>query len=1197
MVNIKTLLPDLKKLVQQLDEDLLVRAAANAEIDAGLREAFSQIVKGGRTAQAFEVWREDYLDQVGVAWVLACVFVRFMEDNHLIDDCWLAGEGDRRRLAEDTHELFFRKHPHDTDREYFHHAFHEVGKIPAARDLFAEGKTPLWAVSPSGDAAMKLLAFWREIDAEEGHLKRSFEVEGWDTRFLGDLYQELSEKAKKKYALLQTPVFVEEFILDRTLNPAIDEFGLIHEVDAERRPTARSFKMIDPTCGSGHFLLGGFARLFDLWMKRENNEIVAAQKALDGVWGVDINPFAVEIARFRLIVAAVVACGIKRLKDAPGWKTQLATGDSLLFGSRWNRSGEKVQEQKWFATDEGSWAPEIYACEDKDGLEEVLGQQYHAVVGNPPYITVKDASLNTAYRDRYPTCHRQYSLAVPFAERFFNLAVSIEVRRCGYVGMITGNSFMKREFGHKLVSEFFPQIDLTHVIDTSGVFIPGHATPTVILFGRNRAPEIGTVRAVLGIKAEPSEPADPSRGLVWHSILGHIDVVGAQDEYTSTSDVSRSTFASHPWSIGGGGVADLQDTISRSAMSNLGAHKSEIGFGALTRDDDVFVCTHHYSVRMGVEAEHVELYIAGENVRDWSIQEAESAIWPYNRKTLEAELSQAMARCFWPFRRQLLDRVAYGLSQIQRGLEWYEYSMFFKNRFRSQRQITFANVATHNHFVYCVGQNLFNGHAPVILLESEASEDDHLELLGLLNSSTACFWMKQVTTPKGGGGIGRGIQDEAWEVRYEIAGAQLENFPVTAVKPLSLARDLYHLGQAYIASLPTTVVHIKVKSQTSLAEAKIKAASLRGRMVALQEELDWRCYNLYGLLVEDLQYVGPDLPQLSLGQRAFEIVMARQMARGELETAWFDRHGSTPITEMPSHWCDAYRRLVERRIEIIETNKDIGLIERPEYKRRWNDESWEDQQQRTLRNWLLDRLESPRYWSDPKRHDPSLQTTAQLADRASGDHDFLQVAATYRGRSDFDVAALVNELVESESVPFLPVLRYKSTGIRKREVWERTWDLQRKQDAGEDVGAIPVPPKYTSADFLKQDYWRLRGKLDVTKERWVSYPQLQTESDPSLVVGWAGWDHLRQATALVSYYEARRREGWDAKRLSPILAGLDQLLPWIHQWYPEIDPEFGDTAGQSYQTMLEHDAHELGLTLDDIRKWHPPQTTRRRARV
>ena len=154
MLDIKTLLPELKKLVTDLSEDLLARSTAkndpySAKVDTGLREAYAQIEKGGRTADAFEVWREDYLDQVAVAWVLGCVFVRFMEDNHLIDECWLAGEGERRKLAEDTHELYFREHPHDSDREYFEYVFHEVGKIPACRDLFAEGKTPLWAVGPS----------------------------------------------------------------------------------------------------------------------------------------------------------------------------------------------------------------------------------------------------------------------------------------------------------------------------------------------------------------------------------------------------------------------------------------------------------------------------------------------------------------------------------------------------------------------------------------------------------------------------------------------------------------------------------------------------------------------------------------------------------------------------------------------------------------------------------------------------------------------------------------------------------------------------------------------------------------------------------------------------------------------------------------------------------------------------------------
>ena len=52
--------------------------------------------------------------------------------------------------------------------------------------------------------------------------------------------------------------------------------------------------------------------------------------------------------------------------------------------------------------------------------------------------------------------------------------------------------------------------------------------------------------------------------------------------------------------------------------------------------------------------------------------------------------------------------------------------------------------------------------------------------------------------------------------------------------------------------------------------------------------------------------------------------MARKMAAGELETTWFERHGSTPITEIPAEWPEDYRRLVERRIVLIETNPNIA---------------------------------------------------------------------------------------------------------------------------------------------------------------------------------------------------------------------------------------------------------------------------------
>ena len=48
-------------------------------------------------------------------------------------------------------------------------------------------------------------------------------------------------------------------------------------------------------------------------------------------------------------------------------------------------------------------------------------------------------------------------------------------------------------------------------------------------------------------------------------------------------------------------------------------------------------------------------------------------------------------------------------------------------------------------------------------------------------------------------------------------------------------------------------------------------------MIAEQEELDWESYRLYGLVDEDFTYAGDDLPEVDLGQRAFEIALARQV--------------------------------------------------------------------------------------------------------------------------------------------------------------------------------------------------------------------------------------------------------------------------------------------------------------------------------
>ncbi|MGH7860434.1 MAG: BREX-2 system adenine-specific DNA-methyltransferase PglX, partial [Candidatus Binatia bacterium] len=479
--------------------------------------------------------------------------------------------------------------------------------------------------------------------------------------------------------------------------------------------------------------------------------------------------------------------------------------------------------------------------------------------------------------------------------------------------------------------------------------------------------------------------------------------------------------------------------------------------------------------------------------------------------------------------------------------------------------------------------------------------------LGPLNSSTGCFWMKQVFMDKGVGGIGGGIGDEAWEPRYEHDGTKLSKFPVPKRRPSTTARRFDRLARELSTILPAAICAREVPTARRVVAARKRCEEISSLEISLQEEIDWECYRLYGILDEELVYPKENVPPLQLGQRAFEIVLARKIEAGEVETTWFERHGSSPTTEIPSHWPEDYRKLVQRRIEAIEQIPEIGLIERPEYKRRWNTESWESQEERALRGWLLDRLEDKRHWPEI-----ALTSTARLADSVRKDEELMQVAALYRKNPDFDVATLVAELVEEESVPFLPVYRYKDSGLRNRKQWEETWALQRREDEidartklpegdpnrlskeeaealkAKEVGDIPVPPKYSSKDFKKQSYWRLRGKLDVPKERFVSYPGCEREADPTTVVAWAGWNHLEQARALAGYYvQMRDQEGWPADRLVPLLAGIVELLPWLRQWHNDVDPEYNVRMGDYYADFVREEARRLGLTEEKICEWQP----------
>lgn len=1104
----------------ELEADLLERAASSAAVSAALEARHAAERAAQRTADGFDAWQKRLVTQVAAAWLLSCVFVRTLEDRGLLGQARIAGPG-----ADDSLRQFFELAPSLTERDYLLTVFRELSRYPGIRDIFDARHNPVWKLAPSAQAAKSLLALFRTPSAGEP----AFRFGQADTRFLGDLYQDLSEDVRKRFALLQTPRFVESFILDRTLEPAIERFGL-DDTD-----------LIDPTCGSGHFLLGAFERLYEHRLRAQPGlePREAARLALDKVYGVDLNPYAVAIARFRLSVAFIDRAGYERLADVPELPLHLVVADSLLHNPLIQGDFEYLDGQS-----SKDWRGDEFALEDDEAARDVLHRRYAAVVGNPPYITVKDAVLRKRYRAVYPSCHRVYSLAVPFMERFFQLGC--EGAR---VGQITANSFMKREFGKKLIEEFLPSINIDLIVNTSGAYIPGHGTPTVLVFGTCEAPRETTARVVLAKRGEPSTPSVAAEGEVWSTIANNWDDVGFENDYVSVARIEREKLESHPWTLAGGGAVELKELLEKRSEKRLGDVIESIGRSTVVGEDDVWIASSGTWQRWGLGNTAIPLVI-GECVRDWAIAGAPDVIYPYTEiggAPLAAD--HLVVKHLWPWRALLERRTVFGKQIKASGRKWWEHLEHYVSKLRTPLSITFAFVATHNHFVLDRGGKVFKQSAPIIKLPEDATEDDHLALLAYLNSSTAAFFLRQAGHSKGSQGVNEGHKSEQWEQFLEYSGTLVGSVPLPP--RLESLADLGRQADALARRLSELRAGHAAQPEAGLDnEWRIEFR----RLVATQERIDWLVYELFRIL----DSVPPIPDEIDPGNRSFEFTLASD----ERETAWFSRNGyRLPDTDSPPPD-------VRKCLALTKESRHLQTVEQPEYKHRWIVPSLDDE----------------------------ASFAAQLRVVSDAETELSSSAKPMRGRDLLSGQQRDIGLLDAAAVPWLGLMRFKPNALAKYTAWNECWDAQRAEDAG---GAAPasLPPKYKSSDYSRSSYWRLRGKLDVPKERFISYPGCESDEDGEPVYGWAGWDHLQRAHALAALYmDRKQREGWETPRLIPMLAGLYELLPWLKQWHnDEPDPDYGLKMGDYFETFIEGQRNELGLTREEIEGWRPPDKKKRRS--
>jgi len=291
--------------------------------------------------------------------------------------------------------------------------FRELDEIYNS-NLFSEHPFEKW--EEYGDATEKVIKI---LYGKPGYYEYDFKAMPADV--LGGVYEnylgyrlEKSRKGlsvskdatkRKEHGIYYTPDFIVDYIVKNTLKPVLDKCTSINQL--------KKIKVLDPACGSGSFLIKAlevihnkyveFGSRGDVWTKIDI--------LLSNIYGVDLDPQAVEIARLNLLINALDT----RMK-LPGLEKNIKNGNSLI-------SGTDEELRKYFGKNFRDKKPFNW----KEEFPEVFKQGgFNVVIGNPPYVDSESMAKNMPQdreylNDHYSSAKGNWDLFCVFIEQAMNL--------------------------------------------------------------------------------------------------------------------------------------------------------------------------------------------------------------------------------------------------------------------------------------------------------------------------------------------------------------------------------------------------------------------------------------------------------------------------------------------------------------------------------------------------------------------------------------------------------------------------------------------------------------------------------------------------------------------------------------------------------------------------------------------------------
>jgi type I restriction-modification system DNA methylase subunit len=182
-----------------------------------------------------------------------------------------------------------------------------------------------------------------------------------------------SRQKRKEQGIYYTPNFIVDYIVKNTLGKKLAEIK--NENDLKK------IKILDPACGSGSFLIKALETVNEKYKDFGNpsDQFTKSEILLSNIYGVDLDPQAVELAKLNLLINA-----LDQQAKLPNLTDNIRVGNSLISGSE--KELKKYFGKSWRDKKPFNWEEEFPFCHSRENGNPEDG--FDVVIGNSPYITL-----------------------------------------------------------------------------------------------------------------------------------------------------------------------------------------------------------------------------------------------------------------------------------------------------------------------------------------------------------------------------------------------------------------------------------------------------------------------------------------------------------------------------------------------------------------------------------------------------------------------------------------------------------------------------------------------------------------------------------------------------------------------------------------------------------------------------------------